>query len=56
MATKKRGVLTRAPQWWKHLRDCKRQFWKQERKNARGEAWAGASGRSAAEARNNHLP
>jgi hypothetical protein len=36
MATKKHGILTSAPQWWKHLRDCKRRLWKQERKNARG--------------------
>jgi len=33
MATKKRGILTPAPQWWKHLRWTKRQFWKQERRN-----------------------
>jgi hypothetical protein len=56
MATTMRGILTSAPQWWTHLRNGKRQFWKQERKNARGEAWAGARGQSAAEARHGHLP
>lgn len=35
MATKKKGILSRAPQWWKHLRWAKRQFWKKERKAAR---------------------
>ena len=35
MATKKKGILTRAPQWWKHLRDWKHVFWKRERKAAR---------------------
>ncbi|MGA3400672.1 MAG: hypothetical protein ABSC95_15745 [Acetobacteraceae bacterium] len=44
MATKKRGILTAAPQWWKHLRWCKRQFWKQERRNARAETRAGVTG------------
>jgi hypothetical protein len=34
MATKKKGILTRAPQWWRHLRDWKRTFWKRERKAA----------------------
>lgn len=38
MATKKRGVLTSAPQWWKHLRDWKRHFWKKERKAAQRDA------------------
>ena len=32
MATVKKGTLTRSPQWWKHLRDWKRIFWKKERK------------------------
>ena len=32
MANVKKGVLTRPPQWWKHLRDWKRIFWKSERK------------------------
>lgn len=34
MATIKKGVLTASPQWWKHLRDWKRIFWKKERKAA----------------------
>lgn len=32
MASVKKGNLTRPPQWWKHLRDWKRVFWKKERK------------------------
>jgi hypothetical protein len=52
MATKKRGILTAPPQWWKHLRWCKRVFWKQERRNARLEAQAGTTGLTAAEVRN----
>ena len=31
MANKKQGNLTPAPQWWKHLQDWKRVFWKTER-------------------------
>jgi hypothetical protein len=38
MATVKKGILTRAPQWWKHLRDWKRTFWKRHRKAERAEA------------------
>jgi len=34
MATVKKGILTQSPQWWKHLRDTKRQFWHRERKAA----------------------
>lgn len=35
MATKKKGILTKAPEWWKHLRNFnKRKFWKAERKAA----------------------
>jgi len=34
MATIKKGILTRSPQWWKHLRSWKRVFWKRERKAA----------------------
>ena len=34
MATQKAGILTRSPQWWKHLRRWKRVFWKRERKAA----------------------
>jgi hypothetical protein len=29
-----RAYTVRAPQWWKHLRDWKRVFWKRERKAA----------------------
>ena len=32
MANVKQGNQTRPPQWWKHLRDWKRVFWKKERK------------------------
>ena len=31
MANKKQGNLTAPPQWWKHLRDWKKVFWKTER-------------------------
>ena len=31
MANVKKGNLTAPPQWWKHLRDWKRVFWKSER-------------------------
>lgn len=31
LVTKHRGTLTRSPQWWKHLRDWKRVFWKRDR-------------------------
>jgi len=31
MAQKRQGQLTRSPQWWKHLKDWKRVFWKSER-------------------------
>ena len=31
MANVKQGNKTRSPQWWKHLRDWKRVFWKSER-------------------------
>jgi hypothetical protein len=31
MANVKQGNQTRPPQWWKHLRDWKRVFWKSER-------------------------
>lgn len=31
MANVKKGNLTKSPQWWKHLRDWKRVFWKSER-------------------------
>ena len=32
MANVKKGNVTAPPQWWKHLRDWKRVFWKRERK------------------------
>jgi hypothetical protein len=38
MAHVRKGQLTPAPQWWKHLRSWKRVFWKAERKAARVEA------------------
>lgn len=38
MANVKKGQLTRSPQWWKHLRDWKRVFWKSERKAAKDAA------------------
>ena len=31
MASVKKGTRTKSPQWWKHLRDWKRTFWKSER-------------------------
>ena len=31
MANVKQGNLTKSPQWWKHLKDWKRVFWKTER-------------------------
>ena len=34
MATKKKGILTPPPRWWRHLRDLKRAFWKRERQAA----------------------
>lgn len=35
MATKKKGILTSSPEWWKHLRWIKRPFWKGERQAAK---------------------
>lgn len=32
MATVKKGLLTKSPEWWRHLRRMKRVFWKRERK------------------------
>ena len=32
MANVKKGNLVPPPQWWKHLRDWKRVFWKKHRK------------------------
>jgi len=31
MANKKQGVVSRSPQWWRHLREWKKVFWKSER-------------------------
>jgi hypothetical protein len=31
----RKGQLTPAPQWWKHLREWKRVFWKRERRAAK---------------------
>jgi len=38
MANVKKGNLTSARQWWKHLRWTKRAFWKAERQAAKAEA------------------
>ena len=39
MATVKKGILSRSPEWWKHLRPwCKRKFSKKERQAAKREA------------------
>jgi hypothetical protein len=43
MATAKKGILTHACEWWKHLRRTKRTFWKGERQAARREASKEAS-------------
>lgn len=32
MAHVRKGHLIASPQWWKHLRDWKRVFWKRHRK------------------------
>jgi len=43
MANVKKGNLTPPPQWWKHLKEFKRVFWKAERKaqheTIKREAW-----------------
>lgn len=31
MATVKKGILAKSPEWWKHLRWTKRKFWHRER-------------------------
>ena len=31
MANKNQGVVSRSPQWWRHLREWKKVFWKSER-------------------------
>jgi hypothetical protein len=38
MATVKKGHLTAAREWWKHLKWTKRSFWKRERTAARKSA------------------
>lgn len=38
MATVKKGMLTSAREWWKHLRWTKREFWKGERKAGKADA------------------
>lgn len=36
MATKKKGILSLSPEWWKHLRPwVKRQFWHRERQSVK---------------------
>jgi hypothetical protein len=35
MATVKKGLLTRSPQWWRHLCSWKRVFWNRERAAAK---------------------
>jgi hypothetical protein len=37
MAHVRKGILTPSPQWWKHLRDWKRVFWKKHRREERRE-------------------
>ena len=32
MAHRKKDHLAKSPQWWKHLREFKRLFWKRERR------------------------
>lgn len=48
MATVKKGILTPAGEWWKHLRWTKRSFWKGERQAAKATV-----GKEASQA---HLP
>lgn len=38
MATVKKGYLTNAREWWRHLRQTKRAFWKGERQAGKQEA------------------
>jgi hypothetical protein len=36
MSTKKKGILSSAPEWWKHLRKFnKKRFWNKEKKAAK---------------------
>ncbi len=32
MATVKKGIMTKAEEWWKHLRATKKSFWRLERR------------------------
>jgi hypothetical protein len=32
MANVKKGLTVPPPEWWKHLKWCKRLFWKQQRR------------------------
>lgn len=43
MATVKKGTLTPAPQWRKHLRNWKRVYWHRERKAGRRTALSDAA-------------
>jgi hypothetical protein len=64
MATVKKGILTPAGEWWKHLRWNKRTFWKGERQAAIRAAKREAGDAQPADAvrhepyrsRNKHLP
>ncbi|HZK99407.1 MAG TPA: hypothetical protein VFC47_05875 [Caulobacteraceae bacterium] len=44
MASVKKGILTPAGEWWKHLRWTKRTFWKGERQAANRDAKKEATG------------
>lgn len=37
MATVKKGITVHAPEWWKHLKWCKRVFWKKQRRADKAE-------------------
>jgi hypothetical protein len=37
MANVKKGQTVAAPQWWKHLRQWKKLFWKRQRRSDRNE-------------------
>ena len=39
MAHVRKGMLVPSPQWWKHLRDWKRIFWKRHRKGRNSAQW-----------------
>jgi hypothetical protein len=46
MATVKKGIQAKSPEWWKHLRPkVKRQFWKRQRQADRRLAARDAAGR-----------